>query len=97
MVRTTGFKSLIILFSFCLVIVYISILTNPNPAHSHPSRHLLLSRKELQKIIDSQTEHLHRLTEKEKINNLQLTNALYAGQMGLYSFNIKSGKLNHCV
>ena len=95
MVRTTGFKSLIILFSFCLVIVYISILTNPDPANSHPSRHLLLRRKDLQKIIDSQTEHLHRLTEKEKINNRQLTNALYAGQMGLYSFNINSGKLVH--
>ena len=54
-----------------------------------------MSRKDLEQIINFQTRHLQQLSDNEKINNLQLTNALYAGQMSLFTFSIKTGKLVH--
>ena len=86
--RSAGLKSLILLMSFFYIILNIARMTSSNPSQKSLSRHVLLSRKDLQAVVDAQME-------KEKVINLQLINALYAGQMGLYSFNVKTGKLDH--
>ncbi len=95
LIKTAGVKVGILLLGFLAALVYISYLTSTDPEKSQPSRHILMSREDLRKVIDLQTRHLHELSENERVNNLQLTNALYAGQMSLYSFNTGTGELDH--
>ncbi len=86
-------ESSLFILIFLLVLSYISYTSYYTIPENLKKRPVLLSRKELQRIVDVQTRHLRQMTEKAQAINLQLQNALYSGKMGLYAFNLKSGDL----
>ena len=91
----TGLQAGFLLLGFLLILVYVCYLTNTNPGRIKPSSFILMKRTDLDKIMEIQSRHLQELSEHERINNLQLTNALYAGRMSLFAFHTDTGKIDH--
>ncbi len=91
----TGLKAGVLVLGFLFILLYLCLLTHTKPGGINPSRYILMKRTDLDKIMEIQSRHLQELSEHERINNLQLTNALYAGRMSLFAFHTDSGKLDH--
>ncbi len=81
------------LIIFLLVILYISFHTSNSNLNHGINQPVLMSKKDLKNIIDRQTKNLQQMTEKEHALNIQLKNVLYTSQMGLLSFNLKTGDI----